>query len=75
MADATTEVRKVGVEASTAFGAINDSIQSLGKRLDEFGDKARSGSALLDGLRELISSVNRFIRPDTTAIPDKNPRE
>src|SRR5262249_23315543 len=43
-----------------------DSMQSLGKQLDEFGDKARSGSALLDGLRELISSVNRFIRPDTT---------
>jgi hypothetical protein len=61
-------------DASTAFGAINDSIQSLGRRLDEFGDKARSGSMLLDGLRDLISSVNRFIRPDTAGTPDKKPR-
>ena len=52
-----------------------DSLQSMGKRLDEFGDKARSGSVLLDGLRELISSVNRFIRPDTTGAPGKTPRE
>ena len=62
-------------EASTAFGAINDSVQSLGRRLDEFGDKARSGSMLLDGLRDLISSVNHFIRPDTAGTPDKKPRE
>jgi hypothetical protein len=75
MADATTEVRKAGVEASTTFGAINDSMQSLGKRLDEFSDKARSGSALLDGLRELISSVNRFIRPHTTDDPVTKLRE
>jgi len=60
-------------ETSTAFGGINDSIQSLGRRLDEFGDKARSGSVLLEGLRDLISSVNRFIRPDTTGTPDRKP--
>jgi hypothetical protein len=59
MAETTTEIRKVGVEASAAFGTINDSVHSLG--------------ALLDGLRELVGSVNRFIRPDTMPGPDKKP--
>jgi hypothetical protein len=60
MAEATTEVDKVGIQASTAFGTINESLQSLG--------------ALVDGLHGLIGSVNRFIRPDATAEPDKRPR-
>jgi hypothetical protein len=58
MAEATTEVRKVGVEASAAFVAINDAIQSLG--------------ALLDGMRDLVTRVNRFIRPDIGADLNNN---
>ena len=60
MASTTTEVHKVGVEASTAFVAINDSIQSL--------------ETLLNGMRDLASSVNRFIRPDATADQHNGPR-
>jgi len=60
MASTTTEIHKVGVEASAAFVAINDSIQSL--------------ETLLNGMRDLASSVNRFIRPDATADPHDRPR-
>jgi hypothetical protein len=60
MASTTTEVHKVGVEASAAFVAMNDSIQSL--------------ETLLNGMRDLASSVNRFIRPDATADPHNRPR-
>ena len=37
----------------------------IGNRIDDFSARLRAGSALLDGLRDLIGSVDRFIRPNT----------
>lgn len=40
-------------------------LRSLGNQIDELSGKLQAGGALLNGLRELIGSVDRFIRPNT----------
>lgn len=43
----------------------SDEFAEIGNRIEDFSGKLRAGSALLDGLRDLIGSVDRFIRPST----------
>ncbi|WP_428662186.1 hypothetical protein [Reyranella sp.] len=40
-------------------------LQSLGDQIDDFSGKLQAGGVLLNGLRDLIGSVDRFIRPNT----------
>jgi methyl-accepting chemotaxis protein len=65
MARASDELRKVGGDSASAFKGITDSISALRKQVDEFTEKMRTGGTLLDGLRDLIASVTRFIRPES----------
>ncbi len=69
-AHSTTIVGQLA-ELEARLRALNDSMARssddfarIGTRMDEFSGKLRAGSVLLDGLRELIGSVDRFIRPD-----------
>lgn len=64
VAQTSSDLRTVGSDASDAFGAIADGIKASGEQVDEFAVKVRAGGELLDGLSDLINSVNRFIRPD-----------
>jgi methyl-accepting chemotaxis protein len=59
-------------ELEERLRALNESVAQssnefaeVGNRIDDFSGKLRADSALLDGLRDLIGSVERFIRPNT----------
>jgi hypothetical protein len=64
-------------ELEARIGALNDSVAKssdgftkVGTEIDDFSGKLRAGGALLDGLRDLIGSVDHFIRPHTDADSD-----
>lgn len=43
----------------------SDEFAQVGSQIEDFSGKLRTGGALLNGLRDLIGSVDRFIRPST----------
>lgn len=53
------ELAKIGT------APLLEHLRSLGDEIDDFSGRLRAGGALLDGLRDLIGSVDRFIRPNT----------
>ena len=59
VAQSSDEFAKLGTAAPT------EHLRSLGSQIDELAGKLQAGGALLNGLRELIGSVDRFIRPNT----------
>lgn len=59
VAKSSAELAKLGA-ASPA-----EHLRSLGSQIDELSGKLQASGALLNGLRELIGSVDRFIRPNT----------
>ena len=43
----------------------SDEFAQVGSQIEDFSGKLRAGGVLLNGLRDLIGSVDRFIRPNT----------
>ena len=59
-------------ELEVRIRALNNSVTKsseefsrVGSQIEDFSGKLRAGGALLNGLRDLIGSVDRFIRPNT----------
>jgi hypothetical protein len=59
VATSSDELAKIGT------APLVEHLQSLGDQIDDFSGKLRAGGVLLNGLRDLIGSVDRFIRPNT----------
>jgi methyl-accepting chemotaxis protein len=49
---------------ATTSARADESMSDLAHHAGAFKESLRDGTRLLDGLRELIASVERFIRPD-----------
>lgn len=64
IAKTAERLAKAGERFDAAAKIAGDAMRNLGEQTELFKEKLRDGTRLLDGLRELIASVERFIKPD-----------
>jgi len=66
LASAGDGIVKFSRDASTAFSGTREKAESLATEIGNLTTKMAEGGVLLDGLRGLIASVDRFIQADRT---------